>query len=171
MASDASSLEQVMQEMQQFRQRFDSILLATVDAEGIPEASYAPALWQDECYWIFISELARHTQNLQHNPRVSVLLIADESESRQIFARPRLSLQCDAKRISPESDEYPPRLDQMQQKFGNMLGMLRTLPDFHLVKLIPLRGHYVRGFGQAFSFSGCGKTQIEWLSADNLKRR
>jgi putative heme iron utilization protein len=52
----------------------------------------------------------------------------------------------------PKSDKtYEQQLDALQAKFGDVLGLLRTLTDFHLFALQPESGRYIIGFGRAFN--------------------
>ena len=41
----------------------------------------------------------------------------------------------------------------MQDKFGEVVGVLRSLSDFHLLALRPESGRYVIGFGRAFTIN------------------
>ena len=41
----------------------------------------------------------------------------------------------------------------MQEKFGETIELLRSLPDFHLLALTPVNGKYVAGFGKAYSIN------------------
>ncbi|WP_199485529.1 pyridoxamine 5'-phosphate oxidase family protein, partial [Vibrio anguillarum] len=78
-------------EIQEFRQERRTLQLATVDAEGRPNVSYAPFVQNQKGYFVLISHIARHARNLEVNPHVSLMMIADESSSKQIFARQRLT--------------------------------------------------------------------------------
>ncbi len=113
-------------------------------------ASYSPFVKVNDRLYIFISELAQHTQNLLATGKASVMLIEDERDAKNIFARKRLVLQCDAKDIDRSHAFAEEVLDTMSERLGNTLSVLRTLPDFHLFELLPVSGHYVQGFGQAF---------------------
>ncbi|MEB3313462.1 MAG: pyridoxamine 5'-phosphate oxidase family protein [Cyanobacteriota bacterium] len=69
-----------------------SLMLATVNPDGSPQASYAPYLMDaDRQFYIFVSGLSAHTANLLRTGQASVLLIQDEGQSPQVFARQRLS--------------------------------------------------------------------------------
>lgn len=128
-----------------------TLLLSTLSAQQIPEISYAPYWKSSEGeFYIFISELAAHTQNLLHHQTASVMFIADEKDSRNLFARERLTYQCRVQLIEPEAGDYIAILDEMSAKFGNIMAMLRTLADFKLFRLIPEKGTYVVGFGRAY---------------------
>ena len=128
----------------------NTLQLATLSAANEPEASYAPYLYEDGSYYIFVSELASHTQNLLHNPQTSIMLIESEADARNPFARKRFSAQCLAVETNREAENYVPTLDQLELRFGSTIGMLRTLPDFHLFELQPQQGRLVIGFGKAF---------------------
>ncbi len=51
-------------EIKEFRQERRTIQLATVDAEGRPNVSYAPYVQNQEGYFVLISQIARHARNL-----------------------------------------------------------------------------------------------------------
>lgn len=132
-------------------QQANSTLLLSTLGEDFPEISYAPFVRDEEgVFYIFISELAAHTQNLLRNPLASVMFIADEEGSRNLFARERLTFKCEAHEMLSSESHYPLLLDKLEKKFGNVVGMLRSLPDFHLFCLRPIEGRYVVGFGSAY---------------------
>ena len=154
---------QLQQAARAFRDRFDTVLLATASAQGIPEISYAPYLLDEaECICIYVSELAAHTGNLVRQPRASLMFIADEKESRNPFARERLVLHCRAEAVTGEAAAAI--LQGMEDKFGRTVELLRSLPDFHLFRFHVEEGSYVRGFGQAWALEGNG------LAIRELKR-
>ncbi len=133
------------------RDKSKTLLLSTLGQASFPEISYAPYVVDDEgCFYIFISELAAHTKNLMAEPKVSVMFIANEGETQNIFARERLVFKCVAKEIAVDNVAYTEQLDKLEARFGNIVGMLRSLPDFHLFCLAPTLGHYVVGFGKAY---------------------
>lgn len=128
-----------------------TLLLATSSANGVPDISYAPFV-RDETgvFFIYISRMARHTVNLLENPQASLLFIRPESESPELFARERVTLACCAREISRDDVVYVERIQALQDKFGEVVGVLRSLSDFHLFALRPESGRYVAGFGRAF---------------------
>lgn len=144
-----SDLEQLQQQCLTLRQARQTLLLATQGE--YPETSYAPFI-EDEAgnFYIYISELASHTRNLLTSARLSVMFIAEESETRNLFARERLVFHCDAQEVARDSEVYELRLQQLQARFGQVVEMLRSLPDFHLFRLQPRDGQYVVGFGRAY---------------------
>lgn len=154
-SSNSEPVELLQETVLAFRDQFDSVLLATAAPDGTPSASYAPHLVNsDGSIWIFVSELAAHTQNLKQNPRASLLFIQNEQDTKNLFARQRLSLRCSVEEIPRSSEAADDILSAMQDKHGQMLELLRTLPDFHLFRFDIKSGDYVAGFGKAFRISG-----------------
>ena len=159
MAQDAShALAEILEKSQ-------SLQMATLDENGMPAISYAPFV-RDHLgdFYIFISGLASHTQDLQRQPRVAILLMADEQATRQIFARTRVTYQCQASVVPREAPEYNAMLDALQARFGEVVGVLRGLADFILFRLSPQSGRFVVGFGQAFTLSGAGLQTLEHIT-------
>jgi len=142
-------------EIKAFRDGFKSVLIASTDADNHPHLSYAPTIVDvHDNLLIFISELARHTSNLIDNPRAGLLFIEDEADCKNPFARRRLSYDCRVEEIPTDTAEAGILLDKLEQRFGNIVASLRQLPDFHLMRLIPPRGSYVKGFGAAYRWQG-----------------
>ncbi len=147
-----------------FKQSVKTLQLATLTPEGKPNASYSPFVIDEQGnFYIFVSQLASHTQDLLANPQASILLIQDEAESKQIFARRRISYQCDVEIVGDESSDYIPMLDALENRFGTIVELLRTLPDFILFRLKPTQGQYVKGFGKAYKLVGDGLLKLEHI--------
>ena len=157
-----ADLAGIRKEMLRFRAGFDSLNLATVSDVGVPEASAAPMVaGRDDDFYIFISALARHTANLQANARAGVLFIQPVEAARNPFARQRLSYQCRAEQVPRETKAFADVLQRFEKRFGEIMGVLRSLPDFRLFRLVPIGGIYVRGFGQAWHLSGPGLRDLK----------
>ena len=132
-----------------------SLVLATTNLDGSPLASYSPFIANEQRqFYIFTSQLAAHTRNLERTGQAGVMLIEDESEATQIFARRRVTFQCRVELVLRDSEQWEEVLAQYEARFGKMVGLLRSLPDFQLFKLQPLSGSLVLGFGQAYELSG-----------------
>lgn len=150
-----NQLEKATAEYQKFTQEFQSIIISTVNNEGLPNGSYTPFVMDEsKNIYIYISGLSTHTQNLNVNPRASVLFIEDEAQTPQIFARRRLNYDCTAALIERETDEWKNIVDKFQARFGEIIEMLRGLADFRIFKLTPHNGRFVIGFGAAYHISG-----------------
>lgn len=136
-----------------------TLLIATQDASNHPHISYAPyvcAAHQTEptqsAFFIFISQLAKHHQTLLLGT-ATIMLIADEANSPNIFARKRLTLDCRVRAIDPQSDHAQVVLDQLAARHGNTVKLLRSLSDFTLFQLHPQNAWFVGGFGAALDLS------------------
>ncbi len=149
---DDSQLKRIFEE---FLQGFSSLCISTVDEEGWPSISYAPfVVDENRSYYVFLSDLAKHTSCLRESGKASVMFIEDEVTAKQIFARTRVVFQCDVMEMKPSLESTVQILEMMQSRFGELMSTLRSLPDFHLFRLKPLGGSFVMGFGKAYTISG-----------------
>jgi hypothetical protein len=139
-------------ECRELMKKFKTLILATVSSEGMPDASTTPYLLHDGSFFVLVSELAKHTHHLLQQQRCVALFLEDEANTVNVFARKRFTIDCVAEVVPRTAAESATLLDSMAERFGPVLGMLRQLPDFHLIRLRPTNCTYVRGFGQAFRF-------------------
>ncbi|GIT99030.1 HugZ family protein [Sulfurovum sp. TSL1] len=134
---------------------YQSVVLGTQGSNGYPFSSYAPFYYDGEQVYIFISDMATHAQNIQTTPRASAFFIEDESRSENIFARKRISLQCDVTSLSRESERFDTVMKHFQYKFdATMVTMLMGMKDFNLYALKPIYGEATFGFGKAYHIGG-----------------
>ncbi|WP_017651685.1 HugZ family protein [Fortiea contorta] len=162
-----NQLEKAQAEYKTFLSGFASVIISTVNSQGIPNASYAPFVSDDsKNIYIYVSGLSTHTKNIDVNPRVSVLLIEDESLSKQIFARRRLNFDCTATLMERETEEWQQIVDQFQERFGDIIEVLRGLADFRIFRLTPDEGRFVVGFGAAYNISGDNLDQLVQITGE-----
>ena len=134
---------------------FKTLQMATASAVGEPEASYAPFVRTgDNAFYVCVSDLAAHTGHLAATGRASVLLIEDESATSQLFTRRRLVFECGAERIERDTERWRTTMAIFERKFGEVISLIRPLADFRLFALVPRRGVFVKGFGQAYRIAG-----------------
>ncbi|QHT62153.1 heme iron utilization protein [Paenibacillus lycopersici] len=137
-----------------FADSVKTLMLSTVDENGNPFISYAPFVKRDGKFYIYISRIANHFRHLENNPFVDVMLIEDETQTANLFARTRARFVCEA--VNAGNDGFDDVFDLFGGKFGaNMITMLRGL-DFSLFELTPRAGRYVAGFGQAYDIDLSG---------------
>ena len=127
-----------------------TLQLATVDVKAKPNASYAPFVYLEQSFYVLISELARHTQNILNKPNASLMLIEEESEDKNLYARVRLTFDTEAVIVSRETQQWQDVIELMINRLGDTVQGLSQFTDFHLVKLKVEQGLYVKGFGQAY---------------------
>ena len=149
------SAGEAAQEARTFLGRFRTLVLATASPGGEPDASYAPFVrGAGNALYVYVSQLARHTANLAQTGNASVLFIASEEATDELFARHRLTFRCRASVIERESPEWRAVLDRFETQFGDVVGLIRPLEDFVLFELRPEHATYVRGFAQAYRLEG-----------------
>ncbi|MFA0412524.1 heme utilization protein HutZ [Vibrio renipiscarius] len=141
-------------EVREFRDSRQTLQLATINPEGIPNATYAPFAFDSQAYYILVSDIAAHGRNLKTNRNVSIMMVQDESEAKQVYARKRLTFDTTAELVEKQSPVWHSGIAALQARFGEIIDNLRQLGDFNLYRLIPESGRYVKGFGQAFEISG-----------------
>jgi putative heme iron utilization protein len=146
--------EQVNNEVAQFRSQHKTLIIASSSDANEPLTSYAPFVENEGNFYVLLSGLAAHAQNLQQHEamqrQVSVLLIEDEGQTRNLFARKRLTYTCQVSVWNREHPMWDKVIDQMLEQLGKTIEVLAGLADFKLYQLTPLQGNYVHGFGQAY---------------------
>ena len=128
-----------------------SMHVATVDITGFPLASYTP-FYRDASshFHILVSDLSSHTKNLLAG-KANILLIEDESECKQIYARTRLNFPCTVLHEKRGTEQYAKIIKHLHHRHGEVISTISELADFRLLKLTPSQGVFVRGFGQAYT--------------------
>lgn len=147
-------LQSIYNEFKSFIGSFETVILATTDASLHPESSYAPVLQYNNRFYIYVSELSNHTQNLMDMPKASLLFIEPEQEAKHLFARKRATLKAVSTHIERDTEQWHEMLDLMENKFGEIIQMLKPLEDFHLFEFTTQGAGYVRGFAQAYRLEG-----------------
>ncbi len=150
-----------MQKLSKLLCNYQSVVLGTIGDNGYPFSSYAPYFYDGDTIYIFISDIATHAKNIQTNPQVSSLFIEDENQSSNIFARRRISLQCDVVKLPRNSKKYFEIIQSFQTKFeGGTFAMLVKMADFNLYALTPIYGEATFGFGEAYHIGGKKMNQL-----------
>jgi putative heme degradation protein len=158
------SLEKAQESYQHFTSSFQSLVLGTAGKDGEPLSSYAPFIEDEQRnFYVYVSELSKHTQHLRECERASVLFLQDESETKQIYARSRLNYTCDIEQIDRESQAFEDYMVKFADKFGGIIKSLKGMGDFKLFRLKPKDGRFVMGFGSAFEIKGDDLSQLVHL--------
>jgi len=139
-----------------------SLLMATLDESGFPHLSYSPYAWVDGFFYVLMSQLAPHTAHVESHPEVEIMLIADERDTSQIYARERAQWRCNVEKVADESEESESICELMSERHGGIVELINSLGDFHLYRLLPGEGRYVAGFGKAYCIEGARVR--EWLT-------
>lgn len=71
--NDSELLSKKTNALQELLASQQTLLLSTASVTGIPDLSYAPFVWDEAgCLYVFISELAVHTDNLYQSQKVVI---------------------------------------------------------------------------------------------------
>lgn len=154
-----SDYSAVKEEIQNFKNEFGSVCLATLSPKGEVLCSYAPLIQTSWGDFIYISEISDHYESIKNNPNnIEVLFVEDESKASSIILRKRLRY-----RAKPEFMERGADFDKTFDEFekrngkGGGISVIRTMQDFHLIKLNYGTGSFVKGFGQAYKIDEKGE--------------
>jgi len=143
-----------------FIENFKSLVIGSLGDDNHPFCSYAPYVYANHRFYIFISDIATHAKNLQARPDASLFFIEDEAASENIFARKRVSLQCDVRKISREDALFETIMECFETRFGGIVGMLKGMQDFNLYELQTRSGEATFGFGEAYRIGGEHKDEL-----------
>lgn len=153
-----------LEEMDKLIQTVRSAVLASVSSSGDPLSSYAPVYVDDErrCH-VYISSMAKHTSQIRRSGKTSVMLIEDESVAENLFARKRLTLDCEAMVLERDSDAWLEGIAAMEKRHGETMQSLKTYVDFDLFQLKPIEGRLVLGFGKSYEVFGTALKEIDYV--------
>lgn len=157
-----------MKKLSELLAGYQSVVLGTQGNNGYPFSSYAPFYYDGEEVYIFISNIATHAKNIQAIPQASAFFIEDESKSDNIFARKRISLQCDVISISRDEETFTTVMENFKDKFdSSMVTMLMGMKDFNLYALKPIYGEATFGFGEAYHIGGEKMNELVTRTGDS----
>lgn len=165
-----TNLQQLQPEIDRLHTECLSLIMATLNENAEPNASYTPFSWLNNNFYILVSGLATHTVNLQQNPNLAVLLIEDESKTKNIYARVRLTYQVKAQAVDRNSEEYAQALAALTGRAGKTVELLASLPDFVMYRLQPSKGTLVQGFGKAYVFDPQAREGATRLTDRNINK-
>jgi putative heme iron utilization protein len=107
-------------------------------------------------FYIHISQLAKHTRNIQANSRVSLMISETEFHLEDPQSLARISILGIASRIPLGDAEYEAikslYIEQNPQAAPNF-----ELNDFDLYRIDPTQARFIAGFGKIFDF---GKSEL-----------
>lgn len=147
--------------MKDFLSNIKTAVIGTIDKDNRPFSSYAPYIYDNNRFYIYISDIATHAKNIQTNPDASLFFIEDESISPNLFARKRISLQCSSNKIERDSKRFEEVLDLFSKKFeSSMVEMLKKMTDFNLYELHVDSGEATFGFGEAYLIGGDSMNEL-----------
>lgn len=146
-----------------------TVIIGSVDQNNEPLASYAPYVMDEhKNIYVMLSGLSPHSTNLETTARASALLIEDESHSKNLFARKRLTFSCSVDIIDPAGADFDRIADMLYDRHGTVIERMRLQPDFRIFQLSPESGRFVYGFGLAYEVCGDDFEQLRHLNAGGI---
>ncbi len=122
--------------------------------QSAPETGFVPFIRHDGHFIIFTSHLSAHTRLLLSGGSARYMLVEDEANAQNIWARIRLSFEGELVEIQRENAEFDRLCDQLATAHGPVMDVIRSFTDFHLFQITPVSGRLVTGFAAAYAVSG-----------------
>tara|TARA_B100001175_G_C18915583_1_gene359923 strand:+ start:5 stop:505 length:501 start_codon:yes stop_codon:yes gene_type:complete len=130
-------------------------LLISIDSNGIvPEIGYAPFVKIEGSFYIFSSDLSPHIKLLLEIKIGQFLIIEDENEAKNIWARKRLKFEGKINEIKRKNTKFDLICSEIEKIHGKTMSLIKNFSDFHLIQITPIKGILVIGFGNAFNVLG-----------------
>ena len=141
--------------LNEFLEQIKSLTISSLDENGYPFSSYAPYVKYNNKYYVYLSLMAKHSSNLTQNKIASIFFCEDEQDCKIIFAKKRVSIQCETLKLAQNTQNEEEILNEFKAKFSEeMVNMLKKMGDFYLFEFTPFYGEAVFGFGQAYNLGG-----------------
>jgi len=102
-------------------------------------------------WFIHVSRLSAHTQDLVKDPRVSLMLAMPDAGDKDPQQLARLTLTGEARELPQDSDEEASAKEIYLEKFPHMAEIVEQLGDFSFWAIRPKSARFVGGFARAFT--------------------
>lgn len=160
-AAPEASADKIAAECRDFIASCKTLTFGLPSADGDhTELSYAPFSFEDKpmTFYVLGSQIAGASRALlsaaQTDKPATVLFMAPEAETKQMFARKRAAMQVKAELVPKGSEEWQAQIGKLRERYGKIVETLSAMPDFSLVALKPFKGRFIKGFGQAHDLVG-----------------
>ena len=129
-------------------------IIISVNEDDVTDLGYAPYIVYENYYYIFVSELSTHVKLLLKKNVGTFMIINDETISQNIWVRFRLKFSAKIEVIIRDSEDFSIVCEKIRYKHGKTMNLIKQFSDFHLIKIIPSRGTFISGFGNAYNLEG-----------------
>jgi hypothetical protein len=122
--------------------------------EGFPEVSMVPVVAESDgsAFYFHASALAHHTQNIQREARVSLMLSEPDEWGRDPQTLARIGIRGEARALPREGTAYERVSAMYLARFPESAAHF-SLGDFALYRVEPVAARFVAGFGRIFNLS------------------
>ena len=129
-------------------------IIISVNEDNSGDLGYAPYFHDHNYYYIYASELSTHIKLLLKKKIGTFMIINDEFVSQNIWARIRLKFDAKINIIRRNNEDFHNICEKIRSRHGQTMNLIKQFSDFHLIKIIPSRGTFISGFGNAFNLEG-----------------
>lgn len=119
---------------------------------GAPHVSMAvyAAAPDFSAFWVHLSRLAFHTQNILQDPRVGLMIAEPDTGDGDPQTLARVSIQGEARGLIKDTQEAVDARSRYLNRFPEAIGNFE-LGDFDLYRIEPQAARFVAGFGRIFN--------------------
>lgn len=147
-----------MGNLSSFLSKSESVALNTKGEEGHPFSSYASFYYDGEVVYISMPTIVTHVENLEVNPKASLLFLEERSTARGSQERHRITLECTVSRVERERVKYK---EVMAHFEDGALGILMGTSELVLYALTPTSGEITFGFNESYVLGGAKMNEVE----------
>ena len=90
--------------------------------------------------------------------------LSDEEEAENIFARRRVTFECNVELLERETEDWRRIMLLFDQREPELMETLRRLMDFQLLRLRAKSGVFVKGFGKTYKISGARMDELSHVN-------
>jgi hypothetical protein len=155
--------QEIIHEFEIFCQDKESLIISTTNEDKSPLTNYSPFVEKNDCFYICVSSLLPHYENIVRDKKAHVFIIEDESKASHVYARKRLYFDVVCETVNKEEEIF----QLFDKKYKDKLSFLRSMKDFKILKLLPEEKSLVLGFGAAYILNNEGKISQKTISHKN----
>ena len=147
------SNEEIIEQFNTFSQDKHSLIVSTTNHQNNPLTNYSPFVEYESNYYICVSSMLPHYDNMYASKKAHVLIIEDEAAASHIYARKRLYFDVTCELEVEEETVFK----LFDERYEDQLSFLKTMKDFKIIRLMPKEKSLVLGFGAAYQMDINGK--------------
>ena len=146
-----------------FIENSKTLTISTNTNSDYPEIGYAPFIFLKNIFYIFSSELSPHIKIILKKECGSFMVIQDEKDSKNIWSRIRMKFNGNIEVIKRTNLEFDKISNIFEERHGTTMSVIKPFTDFHLIKIKPLNGSLIVGFGKAYILDGKDLKVVEHI--------
>ena len=129
----------------------------------VPEIGVTPMVRHDGHIFIYPSHLSAHVRCMLAAGQAQFMLVQDEGDAQNIWARKRIKIFAKTIEIDRKSEDFDKVAEVFSKEHGPTMDLIRDFSDFHMLKLVPEDGVMVLGFAKAFRLDGVAMDIVRHL--------